>query len=106
MRFSARTNLLWTIAMKKILLGTMAAALALTFAASADAATAKVRVSDNIKAACKDQAAKKFSAIHFMKRREFANECMARHAKANTATHTATKKPLTTPTTTGQAPKQ
>jgi predicted outer membrane protein len=92
--------------MKKILLGTLAAVMALSFAVSADAATAKVRVSDSVKAACKDQAAKKFSAIHFMKRREFANECMARHAKANNATRAVAKKPATTPTTTGQSPKQ
>jgi hypothetical protein len=91
--------------MKKLLLATLAGAMALSFAVSVDAATAKVRVSDNIKAACQNQAAKKFSAIHFMKRRAFTNDCMARHAKATNAPHAVAKKQPTTPTTTGQAPK-
>ena len=43
-------------------------------------------------------AAKKYSAIHFMKRRNFVNNCVAQHAKASA--------PKAKSTTTGQAPKQ
>jgi hypothetical protein len=48
-------------------------------------------------ASCKAQAAKKFSAIHFIKRRNFVNECMgpAPMAKLHKAP----------PTTTGQSAK-
>ena len=95
--------------MKKILLTTMAAALALSFAVPA-------------------QAAKKFSAIHFIKRRNFVNQCVAQHnggkmkmhakagkmkhakAKAKPASNNQAAQPATAqapkPTTTGQAPKQ
>jgi len=78
--------------MKKILISTIAAALATSFAVPANAA--KQKVSDNLEASCKAQAAKKFSAIHFIKRREFVQNCMGdrAHAKAK-------------PTTTGQTSK-
>jgi hypothetical protein len=55
-------------------------------------------VSADIEASCKAQAAKKYSAIHFVKRRNFAKNCLAQHAKASA--------PKAKSTTTGQAPKQ
>jgi hypothetical protein len=90
---------------------TIAAAMALSFASVANAATAKYRVSAQVQAACKQEAAKKFSSVHFIKRRNFANNCMAQHAnaaKAKPAGHVVNKKsaPTASPTTTGQAPKQ
>ena len=82
--------------MKKILVPAMAAALAVSFAASASANTVtKHKVSASIEASCKQQAAKKFSAIHFLKRRNFVNNCEAQHANAKA-------KPAVT---TGQAAK-
>ena len=84
--------------MKKLVISTLAAALAMSFAVTAQAAGNKQQVSAEVKASCEAQAAKKFSAIHFLKRRDFTNNCMAQHAKAKPA---AAK-----PTTTGQAPKQ
>ena len=84
--------------MKKLVISTLAAALAMSFAVTAQAAGNKQQVSAEVKASCEAQAAKKFSAIHFLKRRDFANNCMAQHAKAKPA---AAK-----PSTTGQAPKQ
>ena len=55
-------------------------------------------------ASCKAQAAKKFSVIHFMKRRDFVNNCMGRTAHAKSA-KVAVVKPhkKAKPTTTGQA---
>ncbi len=76
----------------------MAAALAMSFAMSAEAATNKQKVSADVQASCKAQAAKKYSAIHFMKRRNFVNNCVAQHAKASA--------PKAKSATTGQAPKQ
>ncbi len=102
--------------MKKILLTTIAAAFALSLALPAVAATSK-QASANVQASCKAQAAKKFSAIHFLKRRNFVNQCVAQHnnktkharaktkpANANPAAATMGQAPQ--PTTTGQAPKQ
>ncbi len=83
--------------MKKLLISTMAAVLAISFAMSADAATHKQKLSADVQASCKAQAAKKYSAIHFIKRRNFATNCVARHAKASA--------PKAKSTTTGQAPK-
>lgn len=83
--------------MKKLLISTLATALVVSFAVSAEAA--KQKVSADVQASCKAQAAKKYSAIHFMKRRNFVNNCVAQHAKA--AAPKAAK-----PATTGQAPKQ
>lgn len=103
--------------MKKVLISAMAAALAVTFAASANANTNKHRVSANVEASCKAQAAKKYSVIHFLKRRNYVNDCMAQHANAKhkAPINQAAKKentqpmaaaPAAKPTTTGQAPKQ
>ena len=91
--------------MKKVLISTIAAALAMSFAVSADAAQ-KHKVSTEIQASCKAQAAQKFSAIHFIKRRNFVNDCIARHAnaesKATTGQGTNTKSQPMSP---AQAPK-
>jgi len=85
--------------MKKVLISTLAAALVASLAVSADAATIKQKVSAEVQTSCKAQAAKKYSAIHFIKRRNFVNNCVAQHAKASAPK--AAK-----PATTGQAPKQ
>jgi len=84
--------------MKKLLISVLATALVATFAISAEAAGNKHKVSADVQASCKAQAAKKYSAIHFMKRRDFVNDCVAQHAKASA--------PKAKSTTTGQAPKQ
>jgi hypothetical protein len=95
--------------MRKLLVPVMAAGLALSFAVSADAAGAKRTVSAEVQASCKAQAAKKFSAIHFLKRRDFTNNCIAQHASAKPkATIAAKKAPAATaakpmPSTTGQS---
>ena len=44
-----------------------------SFAISAEAAGNKQKESAQIQASCKAQAAKKFSAIHFIKRRNFVD---------------------------------
>jgi hypothetical protein len=94
--------------MKKVLMTTIAATVAMAFVVPANANTAKHKVSASIQAQCKEQAAKKFSAIHFLKRRDFTNNCMARHAnaKAKPAAKPVAEAPAAKPTTTGQAPKQ
>jgi len=84
--------------MKKLLISVLATALVASFAVSAEAAGHKHKVSADVQASCKAQAAKKYSAIHFMKRRNFVNDCVAQHAKASA--------PKAKSTTTGQAPKQ
>ena len=84
--------------MKKLLISVLATALVATFAISAEAAGNKHKVSADVQASCKAQAAKKYSAIHFMKRRNFVDNCVAQHAKATA--------PKAKSTTTGQAPKQ
>ena len=88
--------------MKKLLISALATALVASFAVSTEAAGEaagnKQKVSADIQASCKAQAAKKYSAIHFMKRRNFVNSCVAQHAKASA--------PKAKSTTTGQAPKQ
>jgi hypothetical protein len=101
--------------MKKILLATAAAALALSVAAPAQAARNKQTASADIQTSCKAQAAKKFSAVHFLKRRDFVNKCVAQHnsgkmhAKSKSKpAHQQAAKPTNLapqPTTTGQAPK-
>jgi BMFP domain-containing protein YqiC len=97
--------------MKKLLVAAAAAALAMSFAASADAATHKQKVSANVETSCKAQAAKKFSAIHFMKRRNFVNNCVAQRgsahksAKAKTENKSNANNQTARPATTGQAPK-
>jgi hypothetical protein len=91
--------------MRKLLISTLAAVLVVSFAVSAEAA--KQKVSAEVQASCKAQAAKKYSAIHFVKRRDFVNNCVAQHAKAAAP---KAAKPATTgqapKATTGQAPKQ
>jgi hypothetical protein len=67
------------------------------FRVSAEAAGNKQKVSAQVQASCKAQAAKKYSAIHFIKRHNFVNNCVAQHAKASA--------PKAKSTTTGQAPK-
>ena len=84
--------------MKKVLISALATALVASSAVSAEAAGTKQKVSADVQASCKAQAAKKFSAIHFIKRRGFVNNCVAQHAKASA--------PKAKSTTTGQAPKQ
>ena len=84
----------------------MAAALAMSFAMSADAATSKHRVSAQIQASCKAEAAKKYSAIHFMKRRNFVNNCVAEHANAKAHAKAKPTSETTNQTTSGQAPKK
>ena len=69
--------------MNKLLISTLTATLVVSFAVSAEAAGNKQRISADIQAACKAQAAKKYSAIHFMKRHNFVNNCVAQHAKAS-----------------------
>jgi hypothetical protein len=96
----------------KTLITTIAAGLlAVSFSVSANAATkseAKQQLAQR-EAACKEQAAKKVSAIHFLKRRELVNNCMGRTAQAKAAkTHhvKAVKvEKKTQPTTTGQSVK-
>jgi len=84
--------------MKKLLISALATVVVASFAVSAEAAGSKQTVSAEVQASCKAQAAKKFSAIHFMKRRDFVNNCVAQHAKASA--------PKAKSTTNGQAPKQ
>jgi hypothetical protein len=84
--------------MKKLLISTLATALVASFAVSAEAAGDKQKVSAEIQASCKAQAAKKYSAIHFIKRHNFVNNCVAQHAKASAPKVKST-------TTTGQTPK-
>jgi len=84
--------------MKKLLVSIFAAVLVASFAVSAEAAGNKQKVSADVQASCKAQAVKKYSAIHFIKRRNFVNNCVAQHAKASAPK--AAK-----PATTGQAPK-
>jgi hypothetical protein len=84
--------------MKKLLISVLASALVASFAVSAEAADNRQKVSADVQASCKAQAAKKYSAIHFMKRHNFVNNCVAQHAKASA--------PKAKSTTTGQAPKQ
>ena len=83
--------------MKKLIISALATALVAFFAVSAEAAGNKHKVSADVQASCKAQAAKKYSAIHFMKRRNFVNDCVAQHAKASAPKAKST---------TGQAPKQ
>jgi hypothetical protein len=84
--------------MKKLLISTLATALVASLAVSAEADGKKQKVSAQVQASCKAQAAKKFSVIHFIKRRNFVDNCVAQHAKASA--------PKAKSTTTGQAPKQ
>lgn len=64
--------------MKFIITIVSAGLLAAAFAASADAA--KKSGSAQLQAQCEAQAKKKYSAIHFLKRRDYVKNCM--HQKA------------------------
>ena len=93
--------------MNKLLVSTMAATLAVSFALPAEAAGIKQKVSADVQASCKAEAAKKFTSVHFLKRRNFVSSCIAQHANANKqakAKPAATGQPVR-PTTTGQAAK-
>ena len=96
----------------KALIATVAAGLlAVSFAVPANAVPSKASrtaVAQH-EASCKAQAAKKFSAVHFLKRRAMVNECMGRTAHATPkkvhqvkATKMQKKAPATT---TGQSVK-
>src|ERR1051325_1112149 len=61
--------------MKSIITLVMAGVLAGAFALSAEAA-AKKSGSAQLQAPCQAQAKKKYSAIHFLKRRDYAKNCM------------------------------
>ena len=66
--------------MKRLATVLLAAGLASGFAMNADAATRKV--DKQREASCKAQAAKKYSAVHFIKRRNFVNQCMREKTRA------------------------
>jgi len=51
-----------------------------SFAVSAEAAGNKQKVSADVQASCKAQAAKKYSAIHFIKRRDATSSTIASHS--------------------------
>jgi len=91
--------------MKTLLTPFVVAALALSFALPANAAGTKRTATTLQEASCKAEAAKKFSAIHFIKRSNFVENCMARaEAKPLKAAKSPTaSKPV--PTTTGQSNK-
>ena len=65
--------------MKSIITIVAAGVLAGAFAVSADAA-AKKSGAAQLQAQCQAQAKKKYSAIHFLKRRDYVKSCM--HQKA------------------------
>jgi hypothetical protein len=96
----------------KALIATVAAGLlAVSFAVPANAVPSKASrtAMAQHEASCKAEAAKKFSAVHFMKRRAMVNECMGRtaHAKPTTVHHVKAVKmqKKAQPTTTGQSVK-
>jgi hypothetical protein len=74
--------------------------------APADAAKQRDAAYAQREASCKAQAAKKFSAIRFLARRDFVNKCMGHTSMAKATVHkqkaTAAKKQKTEPSTTGQ----
>lgn len=96
--------------MKKALITITAATMVLTFVSAANAVTAKHSVSADVRAACKQEAAKKYSSINVIYRRHYASKCMAQHARAAKARHAARlatrPAPTANPNTSGQAPKQ
>ena len=65
--------------MKSIISIVAAGLLASAFAMTADAATKKSGAAQ-LQAQCQAQAKKKYSAIHFLKRRDYVKSCM--HQKA------------------------
>ena len=96
----------------KALIATVAAGLlAVSFAVPANAVPSKASrtaVAQH-EASCKAQAAKKFSAVHFLKRRAMVNECMGRTAHATPKkvhqVKAAKMQKKTPATTTGQSVK-
>jgi len=93
--------------MKSLIATVAAGLLAISFAVPANAVPSKASrtAMAQHEASCKAQAAKKYSAIHFLKRRDMVNECMGRTAKAK-AVHQAKAvkiKKKAQPTTTGQS---
>lgn len=66
--------------MKSIVTVVAAGLLASAFAMSADAAAKKSPGMARLQAQCQAQAKKKYSAIHFLKRRDYVKHCM--HQKA------------------------
>ena len=80
----------------KILTALAVAMAVLATGLSAEAATKKDPAMAQREASCKAEAAKKYSAVHFLKRRDFVNQCMGR------TTHAKAAKPKAT--TTGKAP--
>ena len=97
--------------MKTLLTTLTASLLAVSFAATANAVPSKASRTAlaQHQAACKAEAAKKFSAIHFIKRRNFVNNCMGNtQAKAAKVHHVKTVKmhnKKAEPTTTGRSVK-
>src|SRR4051812_12651380 len=98
--------------MKTLITTLTAGLLAISFAATANALPSKASRTAlaQHQTACKAEAAKKFSAIHFLKRRNFVNDCMGytTHAKATKVHHVKTVKmhnKKVEPTTTGQSVK-
>jgi hypothetical protein len=66
--------------MKALITVVSAAILVSGLSFSADAATAKRSVAASHQAACKAQAAKKYTAVHFLKRRAYVKRCMGQKA--------------------------
>jgi Ni/Co efflux regulator RcnB len=64
--------------MKTLITTVAAAVLAASFAMTADAATAKKQTTamSAKQTACHEQAKKKFSAVHFLKRKAYEKKCM------------------------------
>lgn len=94
--------------MKTLLTTVAAGLLAVSFSVTANAVPSKASrtAMAQHEASCKAQAAKKFSAIHFLKRRDFVNNCMGRNTQAKAKAVVTNKKiahKKKVPTTTGQA---
>ena len=83
------------------------AAAILATGVSAEAATKKGKdtAMAQREASCKAQAAKKFTAIRFMARKDYVDKCMGRTAMAKKQKPALAKKQKPAPTTTGQAPR-
>jgi hypothetical protein len=74
----------------KILTAFAIAAAVMATGVSAEAATKKDPAMAQREASCKAQAAKKYSAVHFIKRRDFVNQCMGRSDTAKAVKPKAT----------------
>jgi purine-cytosine permease-like protein len=74
----ARVNTSRRTSMKTLITTVAAAALATSFAMSADAASTKKKdtAMSAKQTACHEQAMKKYSAIHFLKRKAYEKKCM------------------------------